>query len=168
MSNVTIRSTSSIDELTDILRQLSRNTINVGILGADSDLSMIAGVHEYGCDIPVTPKMRAWFAANGYPLKASTTVIHIPERSFLRSGFDENIDKITRKIKSFLPDLLESRVNPEEFMDMVGLEFAGMIQKKLKKLKEPPDSSMTIERKGSSNPLIDSGRLVGAIRHEVD
>ena len=48
------------------------------------------------------------------------------------------------------------------------MEFAGLIQKKMRDLKNPPNSQMTVEMKGSDNPLIDTGRLVGAIRHEVE
>ena len=44
----------------------------------------IAAVHEFGCTIQVTPKMRAYFHYQGVHLKASTQYIHIPARPFLR------------------------------------------------------------------------------------
>ena len=44
----------------------------------------IAAVHEFGCTIGVTPKMRAYLHYNGVHLKASTKYIHIPARPFLR------------------------------------------------------------------------------------
>ena len=78
----------TIEDAERQMRKLKRKKIKIGVLGNDSELQMIAAVHEYGADIPVTPKMRAWFAGNGYPLKSSTTVIKIPERSFLRTGRD--------------------------------------------------------------------------------
>lgn len=166
---VTIKDTNNIDKIIKNLRQLGGKQIKVGLFGKDdSELVMIGAVHEYGVEIPVTPKMRAWFAANGYPLRKETTVIKIPERSWLRSGYDENIDKIADKIERLLPDVLEGQVNPKLFMDAIGMEFAGLIQKKMRDLKNPPNSSMTVERKGSDNPLIDTGRLVGAIRHEIE
>ena len=68
------------------IKSLSGKKVNVGVLGGEH--AWLAGIHEYGCKIPVTPKMRAWFAYQGFPLKKSTTVITIPERSFLRAGFD--------------------------------------------------------------------------------
>jgi hypothetical protein len=169
MSNVTIQDTNNIDRIKRNLRDLDRKSINVGLTGsADSELVMIAGVHEFGTEIQVTDKMRKWFAANGFPLKKSTTKIVIPERSFLRSGYDENIDDIADKIEELVPQVLENRVAPSTFMDMIGLEFAGLIQKKLRDLRNPANSSMTTQRKGSTNPLIDTGRLVGAIRHEIE
>lgn len=166
---VTISDNNRIGDVLRSIKKLKNKKINVGVFGnSGEDIVTIARVHEYGCEIPVTPKMRAWFAYQGFPLKQSTRVIKIPERSFIRTGFDENIDNIVRKVEKLLPQLLESHVNQHIFMDMVGLEFARMIQKKLKKLKEPADSSMTVQRKGSSNPLLDSGRLVGSIRHKVE
>lgn len=167
--NVTIKDTNNIDKVLGNLKQLGGKQIKVGLFGKDdSELVMIGAVHEYGVEIPVTPKMRAWFAANGYPLRKETTVIKIPERSWLRSGYDENIDKIADKIERLLPDVLEGQINPKLFMDAIGMEFAGLIQKKMRDLRTPPNSQMTIERKGSDNPLIDTGRLVGAIRHEIE
>ena len=44
----------------------------------------IAAVHEFGCTIQVTPKMRAYLHHQGVHLKASTQYIVIPPRPFLR------------------------------------------------------------------------------------
>jgi hypothetical protein len=166
--SVTIRDSSNIAELQKTLKRLNREQIRIGVFGSDDDeMVMIARVHEFGADIKVTNKMRGWFSANGFPLKKETTTITIPERSFLRSGYDENAQKIRDKVEDLLPDVLEGNVDTDIFMDMIGTEFAGLIQKKLRNLRTPQNSGMTIERKGSSNPLVDSGRLVGSIRHEV-
>lgn len=148
------------------INKIKRKKIKIGVLGNDSELQMIAHVHEYGADIPVTAKMRAWFAYQGYPLKASTTVIKIPERSFLRSGRDKNKGRIENKVKTLLPDVIQNNVSVNVFMDMIGQEYAGLIQKELRNLSAPPNAQMTKERKRSSNPLIDTGRLLGSIKHE--
>lgn len=150
------------------MKKLGKKKIKIGVLGGDSELQMIAHVHEYGADIPVTAKMRAWFAYNGYPMKSSTTVIKIPERSFLRSGKDKHKAKVINKAKNMLPDVIQKNVSIDVFVNMIGQEFAGHIQKELRDVKAPPNKQMTKERKGSSNPLIDTGRLLGAIKHEVE
>lgn len=49
----------------------------------------IAALHEYGCTIAVTPKMRGYLHSQGLHLKASTNFIHIPERSFLRATVND-------------------------------------------------------------------------------
>lgn len=164
---ISIKETNNTKQILRTLKEMGKSQINVGILGGESELSMIAAVHEFGCDIQVTDKMRGWFGANGYPLKKDTTVIRIPERSFLRAGYDENIDKIVEQVEKQLPLVLENDVDVKFFMEGIGQQFASMIQRKLKDLKSPALSDMTVERKGSSNPLVDSGRLHGAIRHEV-
>lgn len=165
---VNLRDENNIPELMRTLRALKGKEISVGVHEGEAELSMIAAVHEYGVEIQVTDKMRGWFAYSGYPLKATTTVITIPERSFIRSGFDENVGKIERKVRELMPAVIDNNMDPDAFMDKIGLEFAGLIQKKLRSLQDPANSSMTTERKGSSNPLIDSGRLVGAIQHRVE
>ncbi|KHD86371.1 hypothetical protein NG54_03385 [Heyndrickxia ginsengihumi] len=173
-ARLVVKDVNNIDKMVKNVNQLKGRHIKVGVFGnekhKDSDIEMVdlARIHEYGCDIQVTPKMRAWFAYNGYPMKPETTVIHIPERSFLRSGYDENIDSITKKIKEMMPDVIAAEVDPDMFMDAIGEEFAGLIQKKLKSIDSPPNTKMTLQRKDSTNPLQDSGQLVGAIRHEVD
>ncbi|WP_439022611.1 hypothetical protein [Bacillus thuringiensis] len=102
------------------------------------------------------------------PVFALMRSVTIPERSFIRTGFDNNVDKIGDKIDSFLDDVINMRLDPDVFVDMIGMEFAGMIQRHARTVKSPPNAASTRNVKGSSNPLMDSGRLIGAIRHEVD
>jgi hypothetical protein len=94
--------------------------------------------------------------------------VKIPERSFLRTGFDKNVDKIMDKIERMLNDVLDFRINPDIFLDAIGMEFAGLIQRHMRALRNPPNAAVTRKVKRSSNPLIDTGRLVGAIRHEIE
>lgn len=100
-----------------------------------------------------------------FVLKTSVT---IPERSFIRAGYDENIDSINDKIDALIHQVLTGNVPPDVFADMIGLELAGKIQKKLRSLSDPANTPNTQTVKGSSNPLIDTSRLVGSIRHKVE
>ena len=73
---------------------ISWNTAFVGVLartrvGGKSMVNVGSILHD-GATIRVTPKMRLWFAAQAStlgmrPLSASTTVIRIPGRPFIRS-----------------------------------------------------------------------------------
>ena len=70
-----------------------RYSIRVGIIGEKayekhehSDLTngQLGAIHEFGATINVTDKMRAYLHYNGIHLKADTSTVVIPTRSFLR------------------------------------------------------------------------------------
>lgn len=158
------------DLLRDIVkygRDLDGRKLRVGIM-EDGELGMIAHVHEYGCDIQVTDKMRNYLHSIGIHLKASTTVIRIPERSFIRAGFNEHEAGWRKKADELIQEALTGNISVEAMLDMLGLELAGKIQEFARDLKSPPNSGATTKLKGSSNPLVDTGRMIGAIKHEVD
>lgn len=92
----------------------------------------------------------------------------IPERSFIRAGIDNNIADINRKFKRLIDQVLQRNIKVDVFMEALGLELAGYVQKEARNLTSPPNAPATIKAKGSSNPLIDTGRMVGAIRHEIE
>ena len=81
----------------------------------------------------------------------------IPERPFMRNAARE----MPRKV---LP-VLKAQVDPKTLaVDRVTAGHVGnvmktMIQQEIRDLREPPNSPRTIELKGSSNPLIDTGAL---------
>lgn len=160
---------NNIPRLMQVLRDLGRRRLEIGILSgeSDSEILMIAGVHEFGCKIEVTPKMRAWFAYQGYPLKQTTREINIPERSFLRSGFDASLDDIYHQCTRLLDKVIQLELTVDAFFDVLGQYIAGKLQEYMTDLDDQPNSQMTIERKRSANPLIDSGRLRESITYRV-
>jgi hypothetical protein len=105
---------------------------------------------------------------NIQPIFALVKSVTIPERSFIRTGFDSNVDKIGDKIEQLIGSVLEFDINPDIFLDAIGQEFAGLIQRHMRSVTSPANAPSTINVKGSSNPLQDTGRLIGAIRHEVE
>ena len=128
----------------------NRASVVVGITEAsggklhsdDLSISEIATTHEFG--------------------------LGVPERSWLRGWFDENQDWIKSEIKKATKAVIEGRITEEKALELLGLKFVGSIKKRItneNKLK--PNSPLTIARKGSSKPLIDEGRFIGAITHEV-
>lgn len=140
--------------------------VNVGAL--EGEHAWLAGIHEYGCRIPVTPKMRAWFHHQGVHLKKSTTVIVIPERSFLRAGFDEHAQRILDNTESLLGDVADGTMSPHEYAKLIGLQLSTKIKEYARNLSSPPNSSFTVQRKGSSNPLVDTGDMINSITYEVE
>jgi len=84
----------------------------------------IGWVHEFGIDIEVTDKMRDWFLAQGMPLQKETTKITIPERSYLRTGFDKNKSAIERRAIELVDGVLQGELTAYEAREALG-EFAS-------------------------------------------
>ncbi len=101
----------------------------------------------------------------------------IPERSFMRSTFDENETKyrarLTKGVRQAIDAaLVKSGAGPmvatlERALQLTGVVVARDVQEKIRDLKDPPNAEYTIQQKGSSSPLQDSGRLRQSIDWEV-
>lgn len=130
-------------KLQKAIDDLSRYALSVGIFG-DDDASyvMIANVHEFGVTISL---------ANGQ--------IRIPERSFMRSTFDEKEKEWTAFLEERLDRVFDFRMTVEEMYEQLGAKAASDIQEKIRTLSDPPNAESTVKKKGSSNPLIDSGSM---------
>lgn len=96
-------------------------------------VSALAAIHEYG--------------------------LGVPERSFLRAWFDQNANKIRLAINVMAQAIGAGRLTREQAMAQLGLKFVGEIQARIARNIPPPLAQKTIDRKGSSVPLIDSGVL---------
>lgn len=161
---MSVRYITKKDDLTKIatkLEGLKGRKVQVGVLQGDH--AWLAGIHEYGCDIPVTPKMRAFLHSQGLHLKESTTHIHIPERSFLRSGHDKNVDKVMKQTERALSQVVAGKMDIDTLLDLYGEQMATAIKTYARDLSRPANHPFTTEQKGSSNPLVDSGSMIEGI-----
>lgn len=134
----------------------------------ESTSGLQASMSISGCKILVTDKMRAYLHGVGIHLKKSTTTITIPERSFIRAGHDEYADIVLNQAEKVLPDVLNGAMSEDEYCRMVGELMSSKIKKYAIDLKDPPNSGMTVQLKGSANPLVDTGDMVGHISYEVE
>lgn len=75
------------------------------------DLNMVAAVMEGGITISVSDKMRDYFAAQGRPLKQSTTHLEIPARPFLEPVFEANKEKIYNNYRDTILRVLYGQAN---------------------------------------------------------
>jgi phage gpG-like protein len=92
--------------------------------------------------------------------------IVIPQRSFLRSTFDEN----RKKYRKLLIDAAKKSVravSPLAAFVVAGEIARGDVIKKIRAGIPPPLEPTTIARKGSSTPLIDTGILLNSITAKV-
>lgn len=141
--------------------KLAGKGIEVGVLQGEH--AWLASIHEYGCDIPVTPKMRAWLHHNGMHLRPETTHIRIPERAFLRTGYDQGIGEVSKHAAMLIAEVNEGRMSADGCMQAIGMELASKIKDYARDLSAPGNHSFTVDRKGSSNPLMDTGDMIGGI-----
>lgn len=163
-----VKDENNIPKLLKVLEDLESHKIEIGIFGSDdSTILMIATVQEFGCNIDVTPKMRAYLHSQGLHLKASTKQITIPERSFIRSGFDEQKDRYEERAAKMLDRVLHLAMPVDTFFNTLGEYITGQLQTYLTDIRMPLNHPFTVAKKGSTNPLIDSGRMRQAITYRV-
>lgn len=91
----------------------------------------------------------------------------IPQRSFMRSTFDEKQRNIIQVINNQLGLYIDGKINSTQVYNRIGLAVAGMIQQKIGQIQSPPNAPYTIAIKKSSKPLIDFGQMIASIRHTV-
>ena len=166
---MSIRDKSRVPALLKELELIEKKSLQIGIFGEDdSDILMIARVHEFGVKVTVTPKMRGYLSAvKDIHLKADTTHINIPERSYIRAGFDFNQNKFMQQGKVLIERVIEGKITAHRMFELLGEYLSGAIKQYATNLSKPPLSNITIENKGSSNPLIDTGRMRDSITYKV-
>lgn len=133
-------------EIIAALEELTKTSVRVGIFGkTGSEIVNRAFIHEYGA-----PRR------------------NIPERSFLRSSFDNNENKYTEQLTDYINRAIDGEIKPSTAYMMIGQTAAQDTQKNIKSVIPPPLKPSTIKRKGSSLPLVDTGQMINAITYEVE
>lgn len=158
--------------LDKLLRDVSQDiTLEIGIAAdADPKTIMKAVINEYGYDSPgiyVTPAMRRWFAAQGYPLKKSTAHIKIPARPFISAGIYDNLEEIWGKMDSFVDLIHLGKMTPREALDTLGGFIVMKIQEYMLRNKTKENHPLTIDRKGHAKPLIGTGDLRNSVTYGI-
>lgn len=85
----------------------------------------------------------------------------IPARPFLDWTFEPNEKKIREMQRRVTIEIVAGRLTPEKGLNLLGLALAGMVKKTIE-AGIPPE---LVSREGV--PLIDTGQLIGSIKHEV-
>lgn len=159
---------NNVPKLLKVLDELDRHIVQIGVFGEDdSEMLMIARVHEFGVNIQVTDKMRGYLHHIGIHLRKDTQEIRIPERSYIRGYFDNKQSEMISQAERLLEQVIRLRTKPMTFFEALGEYIVGEVRKYMVDLKVPANSQVTIDRKGSSNPLIDTGRLLDSITYKV-
>ena len=93
---------------------------------------------------------------------------NIPERPFLRNALRDGTPEIKRAARRIALRIFDGRLTAQQGLDQLGILAKGLIQDSITDLRDPPNAATTIGTKGSSNPLIDSGEMRGAVTWKVD
>ena len=145
MSKIDLNAKKIIQELQREVKGLtSTATLNVGFFEssrytAGTYVAQVARIQEYGS-------------------------IKIPPRPFFRNAIDNNMQKWL----DFLGRDLVNTNNAELSYNRLGEMARGDIVESITQLDTPPNAPKTIARKGSSNPLIDTGFLRANVTFKVD
>ncbi|AVH41820.1 hypothetical protein [Agrobacterium tumefaciens] len=92
----------------------------------------------------------------------------VPERPFMRNAMRANRSAYLTAMKSSAAKLVVGQTTLTQIMSKLGILAQGDIQGAITSLSSPPNSPVTIEIKGSSKPLIDSGEMRAAVTFKVD
>ena len=121
-----VQDETKVPEFLEMLEELYNTHLEVGIFGEDdSEMVMIAAVHEFGVEIKVTDKMRGYLHSIGIHLKPNTRTIKIPERSFIRAGYDQEKEKIIRESEKLLEKVLKLELPVDVFFNTLGEMIVG-------------------------------------------
>jgi hypothetical protein len=160
-----VKDVNHIPDLIKNMRRAGRSKVKVGIF--DGDVANYAAANEFGCRIKVTDKMRKYLHAKGLHLKKDTTEIVIPERSFIRSAFDDKRE--TDRAIEVATALFDFNENPLMVLERVGDMLDSSVKRKATSNIRPDNHPFTKEQKGEGkNTLYDQGTLHKSITHEVD
>lgn len=141
------------------LESFENLTVEAGIFEGenltDSDITMAAlgAIHEYGAGVK-----------HG---RSGSMTITVPERSWIRSTFKEKSAKWEGATVRALSAVITRGTSIFLAFTAVGERMASDLRRKITTLREPPNAPSTIEKKGSSNPLIDTGAMRQSVRSRM-
>jgi len=117
----------------------------------------------HGTNILARPKGKDGFE----PMFALVERVTIPERSYMRSTYDEKEKDLEPRLKKLLAALMKGKIDAKELYERIGIWLVMQVQRKIRDIKDPANSEATKATKRSSNPLIDTGRLIQSISYRV-
>jgi hypothetical protein len=90
----------------------------------------------------------------------------IPPRDFLKFYWDR-LRKESLELAIEITRKANRGENVDAAIDMIGINGRNIVMEAITDLKTPPNSAATIQRKGSSNPLIDTGLMRRSVTWKV-
>jgi hypothetical protein len=133
-------------------RELAKGpAVDVGVIGQHA-------AEAHGAGEGITVAMVAEWAELG---------LGQPMRSWLRGWIEESGPEIEKRLAAETKAVLAGTRTREQALARVGVWAVGEIQKRIAAGIAPPNAESTIDKKGSSTPLIDKGQLRSSITSRV-
>lgn len=118
------------------------------------------GIHESAGQHPDAGITNAQLGAT---LHFGTMNGRIPARPWL----DVGVASGNKEYVSIIANGLENNLPLDQILNQIGVVAVGNVQLYMTQLKSPPNAPSTIDKKGSSNPLIDTGNLRSSVTFEL-
>lgn len=157
--SIEIKDENRIPSVVRELKSVKGRNVLIGWWG---EIAGIAAVHEFGARVPVSQKMRNFFAALGFPLKASTKHFVIPERAPLRETADSKdaADALESVMEHSLYGVMTGTRTADQHVAAVGETMAAQVKNRITDGLDPDNHPVTMLLKGSGKPLVNHGHLV--------
>lgn len=91
----------------------------------------------------------------------------IPARPFLRPGVENVAPTLVLLAEVQIPKVLSGELTMLQILQQMGQMAEDGVRTQITNLKDPPNAKSTIRKKGSDNPLIDTGNLRQSIRYVI-
>lgn len=146
-ANVRDRLTPQGRRFQQMLRDLAKLEVRIGFQQGDA-------TEEDGTDIC---DVAAWNELG---------TVNMPARPFLRRSVDDNEGRINSFLQSKKRDLINGR-SGEQILKEIGIFQKDLIQEKISSGDFAPNAPSTARKKGSSKPLIDTGRMRQSVNYVI-
>ena len=93
--------------------------------------------------------------------------IGVPRRNFMTPASEEWRKYFEQMVALSQDEIIEGTLDIDNFLNTMGEAGAEFVSNAIIKLKQPPNSPVTIALKKSSNPLVDSGDMSKAPIYEL-
>ena len=91
---------------------------------------------------------------------------HIPARPFIRQSVDDNESKINSFLKEEVKDFAQGK-SAKQILKEIGNFQKDLMQDKITSGSFAPNAESTIKKKGSSKPLVDTGRMRKSVNYVI-
>lgn len=92
----------------------------------------------------------------------------IPSRPFLLMALSGDRPDVQRAVKAVAKGVMQGRLTTDQALNLLGIWGVKEVQRVIQLGVEPPNAPSTVQRKGSSTPLIDKGQLRQAISYLIE